>query len=68
MRLVTFQSIDALKDLLTKGYLECNEQNNKFEKLLDVKSIVVQGKGHISQDDNVFELEEILAVCKKMIK
>ena len=24
MKLVTFQSMDALKDLTNKGYLECN--------------------------------------------
>ena len=30
-------------------------------------TIVVSGKGHISQDDNVFELDEILNESIKMI-
>lgn len=26
MKLITFQSLDALKSLINKGYLECNEK------------------------------------------
>ena len=32
MRLVTFQSFDALKDLVNKGYLECNEKFINMKK------------------------------------
>ena len=42
-------------------------QKEKFEKLLGAQTIVVNGKGHISKDDNVFELKEILDECNKMI-
>ena len=34
------------------------DQKNRFEELLDAKTIVVNGKGHISQDDDVYELKE----------
>lgn len=32
MKLVTFQSMDALKDLVNKGYLECDESKINIEK------------------------------------
>lgn len=35
MKLVTFQSIDALKDLINKGYLECNNIDLKYKKIHD---------------------------------
>lgn len=49
-------------------YFVSIKQKEKFEKLLNAKTIVVKEKGHISQDDNVYELKEILDVCNKMIK
>jgi predicted alpha/beta hydrolase family esterase len=49
-------------------YFVSLDQKDKFEKLLDAKTIVVSGKGHISQDDGVYELKEILEECKNMIK
>ena len=33
MKLVTFQTLDALNDLKSKGYLECDEKNINIEKL-----------------------------------
>lgn len=33
MKLITFQSIDALKDLINKGYLQCNENYIDLNKL-----------------------------------
>lgn len=33
MKLVTFQSLDAVKDLFEKGYLECNESNINMKKV-----------------------------------
>ena len=49
-------------------YFVSLDQKYKFEELLNVKTIIVNNKGHISQDDNVYELKEILEECKKMIK
>ena len=49
-------------------YFVSIEQKELFEKLLNAKTIVVKDKGHISQDDNVFKLEEILDESNKMIK
>ena len=33
MKLVTFQSIQAVQDLLKKGYLECNEEKINMQKM-----------------------------------
>ncbi len=49
-------------------YFVSLEQKDKFEKLLNAKTKIVSGKGHISQDDGVYELQEILDESKKMIK
>lgn len=49
-------------------YFVSLDQKDKFEELLNVKTIIVNNKGHISQDDNVYELKKILEECKKMIK
>lgn len=35
-------------------------QREKFEKLLEAKTIIVHNKGHISKEDDVFELGELL--------
>ncbi len=49
-------------------YFVSLDQKAKFEKLLSAKTMVVKEKGHISQDDDVFELDEILDKCNEMIK
>ena len=49
-------------------YFVSLSQKEEFEKLLDAKTIVVNDKGHISEEDNVFELKEILDACNSMIK
>ena len=49
-------------------YFVSLSQKEEFEKLLDAKTIVVNNKGHISEEDNVFELKEILDACNSMIK
>ena len=43
-------------------------EKDKFEYFLDAKTLVVHNKGHISSEDNVYELDEILNECNKMIK
>lgn len=42
-------------------------QEKEFKNKLNAKTFVVKNKGHISQDDNIFELKEILDLSKKMI-
>lgn len=49
-------------------YFVSLEQKDKFEKLLNAKTIVVKNKGHISKDDGVCELNEILDECIKMMQ
>lgn len=48
-------------------YFVSIDQKDEFEKLLNANTIVVSGKGHISQDDDVYELDEILNESIKMI-
>ena len=48
-------------------YFVSIDQKDKFEKLLGAKTLVVSGKGHISGEDGVNELDEILDECNKMI-
>lgn len=48
-------------------YFVSLEQKDKFEKLLGAKIVVVSGKGHISQEDDVYELDDILNLSKSMI-
>lgn len=49
-------------------YFVSIKEKDKFKKLLNSNIIIVKNKGHISQDDNVYELKEILDKCKKMLK
>ena len=42
-------------------------QKEVFENALNAKTIVVSGKGHISQEDDVYELNEILNESKLLI-
>lgn len=42
MKLVTFQSMDALKDLIDKGYLECDESKINIEKIDHIYSWVLE--------------------------
>lgn len=48
-------------------YFVSLEQKDEFKNKLNAKTCVVKNKGHISQDDNVFELNEILDLSKKML-
>ena len=42
MRLVTFQSFEAIKDLFNKGYLECNKDKINMEKVGYAYSWIVE--------------------------
>ncbi len=43
-------------------------QKQEFKQKLNAKTIIVNEKGHISQDDDIFELNEILELSKEMLK
>ena len=44
------------------------EQEKEFRDKLNAKTIIVKNKGHISQDDNIYELQEILDLGKTMLE
>ena len=48
-------------------YFVAIDQEKEFKKKLNAKTIIVNNKGHISQDDNVYELQEILDLSKEML-
>ena len=48
-------------------YFVSIEQEKEFKNKLNAKTIIVNNKGHISQDDNVYELQEILDLSKMML-
>jgi predicted alpha/beta hydrolase family esterase len=52
---------------LDDDYFVSLEQEKKFKNKLNAKTIIVHNKGHISQDDGVYELQEILDLSKKML-
>lgn len=43
------------------------KQEQEFKQKLNAKTIIVNEKGHISQDDDIFELSEILELSKNML-
>ena len=49
-------------------YFVSIEQEKEFRNKLNAKTIIVNNKGHISQDDDVYELQEILDLTQKMLK
>lgn len=48
-------------------YFVSLDQEKEFREKLTAKTIIVNNKGHISQDDNIYELQEILNLCKEML-
>lgn len=48
-------------------YFVAVEQEQEFRDKLGAETMIVRGQGHISQDDSVYELQEILELSKKMI-
>lgn len=49
-------------------YFVSLSQKEVFENVLNAKTIVVSNKGHISEEDDVYELKEILDACNKMME
>lgn len=43
-------------------------QEKEFKDKLNAKTLMVKNKGHISEEDGVFELGEILVEAKKVLK
>ena len=52
---------------LNDDYFVSLEQEKEFRDKLGAKTIIVNNKGHISQDDNIYELQEILYLSKEML-
>lgn len=48
-------------------YFVSLEQEKEFKDKLNAKTLIVKNKGHISQDDNVYELNEILDLTIEML-
>ncbi len=51
MKLVTFQTMDALKELITKGYLECNEKFINLKKSGHAYSWVLEKMNLLVKND-----------------
>ncbi len=49
-------------------YFVSLDQKDEFEKLLNSNITLVHNKGHISQDDDVYELKEIKEIAIEMLK
>lgn len=49
-------------------YFVSLEQEKEFKNKLNAETIMVNNKGHISQDDNIYELGEILNLSIKMLR
>lgn len=49
-------------------YFVSLKQEKEFRNKLGANTIIVSNKGHISQDDGVYELEEILDLSKQMLE
>ena len=49
-------------------YFVSLEQKNEFKEKLNAKTVVVKDKGHINQDDAVYELDELLNLIRKMLE
>ena len=49
-------------------YFVSLEQEKEFKNKLNAETIMVNNKGHISQDDNIYELDEILNLSIKMLR
>lgn len=69
---INFEKIKKMTNKITcifsdNDYFVSLEQKDRFEELLNAKTIIVSNKGHISFEDGVEELEEIYNEIKKML-
>lgn len=51
----------------SNDYFVSLDQEKEFKDKLNAKTLIVKNKGHISQDDNVYELNEILDLTIEML-
>ena len=70
---INFKKIKNITDKIScifsdNDYFVSLDQEKRFKELLNAKTIVVKGKGHISADDEVFELDDIFFLLKEMLK
>lgn len=70
---INFDKIRKISNNITcifsdDDYFVSLEQKDEFEKLLNAKTIVVSGKGHISSEDGVNELSDIYDKTLEMLK
>ena len=49
-------------------YFVSLNQEKEFKSKLNARTLIVNNKGHISQDDGIYELEEIEVLAKEMLK
>lgn len=49
-------------------YFVSLDQEKEFKNKLNARTLIVNNKGHISQDDDIYELEEIELLAKEMLK
>ena len=70
---IDFEKVKHFTDYIScifsdNDYFVSLEQVKEFRNKLNAKTIIVNNKGHISQDDDIYELQEILDLTQKMIK
>lgn len=69
---IDFEKIKKLTNNITcifsdNDYFVSIDQKDKFEELLNAKTIIVSNKGHISAEDGVNELTEIYEKVEEML-
>lgn len=70
---INFDKIKSITDNINcifsdNDYFVSLEQKERFEELLNAKTIIVSDKGHISAEDGVNELSEIYVKTLEMLK
>ena len=61
---IDFEKLEVLQTKITcifsdNDYFVSLDQEQRFKELLNAKTLIVKGKGHISADDGIKELDEI---------
>ena len=70
---IDFQKVRSFTDNITcifsdDDYFVPIEQEKVFKEVLGARTVVVEGKGHISADDGVNELDEICKELKRLLE
>ena len=70
---IDFEKIKKITDNIrcifsSDDYFVSLNQEQEFKDKLNAKTLIVENKGHISEEDGVFELQEILMEAKNMLK